>query len=147
MLTALVVVVALSPCLAVLGLLAFVEWRERVRDQVLIRQAALTFAIHRELGAVASPVVTKGLTGSWRIGMAVPLGRPEAVATLLAIVDRELAAVRGATREDYQVVLTKQGDSARWRAVAGDRSPRHAEVAATAHRLAMLEKGLLDGRQ
>jgi hypothetical protein len=147
MLTALVITLALSPCLAVLGLLALASRRERVHDQVLGRQAILTDAIHRELGAIVSPVVTKGITGPWRIRMAVPLAQPAAVATLLAIVSRELAATPVATREDYQLVLTKQPEAARTRAVALHRSPARADIVATARWLAPLERGLINGRQ
>jgi hypothetical protein len=111
MLTALVVVIALSPCLIVLRLLALATWRARVRDQVLTRQAALTYAIHRELGAVAAPFVTKGLVGPWRVRMAFPLGRPAAVAAVLAIVNRELESMKVATRADYQILLTQRPDA------------------------------------
>jgi hypothetical protein len=150
----LVIVVALSPCLAVLGLLAVASWRERLHDRVLTRQAALTYAIHRELGAVVAPIVAKGLTGPWRVHMAVPLAHPATVATLLAIVTRELAATSVGTREDYQLVLTKQPDAVRARSAAprprsaaAGRSPLAPDVAATAHSLALLGKGLTNGRQ
>jgi hypothetical protein len=147
MLTASVIVVlALSPCIIVLALLVLATWRERVRDQVLARQATLTYAIHRELGGVASPIVTKGLAAPWRIRMAVPLGRPASVAAVLAIVNRELESSGVAQRERYQIVLTREPARARPRpsAAAGyaaaGRSVGSPDIAATAQFRALLEK-------
>jgi hypothetical protein len=147
MLTALVVVVAISPCLAVLVLLALATWRARVRDQVLTRQAALTYAIHRELGAVAAPFVTKGLLGPWRVRLAIPLGCPAVVASLLAIMNRELETMPVDTRGDYQIVLTQRSDSVRPHDAVAGRSPTGRDVAAAAQFLPSLERGFTNGRQ
>ncbi len=82
------IAVAMVPFLAVIGLLRLADRIARRREHVLGRQIALTDAIHRELGAVAAPVVRRRLDGRWRITMAVPLDQPGVTAALVRIVEQ-----------------------------------------------------------
>jgi predicted component of type VI protein secretion system len=86
MLTALAAVaVALTPFAAVVALLALSARWQRRRQEEAARQVAVTEAIHRELGAVAAPVVVKRAWGPWRVVIPVPLDRPTLVARILAV--------------------------------------------------------------
>lgn len=80
-----VVVAALAPFAAVAGLL----WLARVignkRDAGIARQIVLTDAIHRELGAVAAPVVRRGWTRGWTVWVRLPLQREETVGVITRI--------------------------------------------------------------
>lgn len=98
------VVIALTPFLAVAGLLLLSTYRERRAQQVLARQLAVTEAIHRELGAVAAPVVRKPAWGPWQLRLALPLDRPALAARILAIAHAVLA---GGERRPWplQIVL------------------------------------------
>ncbi|MCL6640545.1 MAG: hypothetical protein K6T92_04140 [Candidatus Rokubacteria bacterium] len=104
MLTALVAVaVALAPFVAVVALLALSARWQRRRQEEAAHQVAVTEAIHRELGAVAAPVVIKRAWGPWRVLIPVPLDRPALVARILAAAHQALppAAV--------QIVLVARG--------------------------------------
>ncbi len=102
MLTALVAVaVGLTPFFAVAALLGLSSRWERRWQERVARQIAVTDAIHRELGAVAAPVVVKPVWGPWRVLIPVPGDRP-------ALVARILAAAQGALAGDptaFQIVL------------------------------------------
>ena len=73
------------PLLAVLGMLALAARVQRARDAVSARQVAVTDAIHRELGAVAAPVVRKRAWGPWQVQIAVDFERPALVNAVLAV--------------------------------------------------------------
>jgi hypothetical protein len=94
---------ALIPVAAVIVLLRVTAAIARRRDTRVARQIALTDAIHRELGAVAAPVVTRRLGGGWLVRMAVPLDRPGTTATLVRIAERHFAADAGTGR--FRIVL------------------------------------------
>jgi hypothetical protein len=83
--------IAATPLLAIAGLLRLAEWVQRRRTARYARQIELTDAIHRELGAVAAPVVKRQRGGGWLVRMMVPLDRPAMVAAILGITDRTLA--------------------------------------------------------
>jgi hypothetical protein len=90
---------------------------ERRRARVIARQVRLTDAIHREFGAVVSPVVEKSVFGPWQARFAVPLQEPAVVGRLVAIAEDVLADERtagGAPR----VVLTSRAETERTRVVA-----------------------------
>ena len=106
MTTVLALVAAIAPFAVVVGLLSLASRRERVQQQAVAHQAAITSAIHGELGAVVAPVVTPGRRGSWRIAIGVPLGHPGLVAAVLAIVDRRLVSRAGDSRARFEIVLT-----------------------------------------
>jgi hypothetical protein len=83
--------IALTPFLVVIALLRLAESVSVRREARLARQIALTNAIHRELGAVAAPVVSRGPGGGWLVSMAVPLDRPGTTAAIVRITERMFA--------------------------------------------------------
>ena len=92
----------------VLGLIGWLWLAERARarrNARHARQIALTDAIHRELGAVAAPLVTRR-RGEWLVSMRVPLDRPTTVAAILSVTEREFAPAGGAGVGPYQIALT-----------------------------------------
>jgi hypothetical protein len=101
-----VAAVTLFPFIVVLALLRLVDRLERRRAEVVARQIELTDAIHRELGAVVAPRVTRRPWGRWRVSIAVPLDRP-------ALVGRVLDVVYGAFRGRFDLVLTPTAPRAR----------------------------------
>ena len=94
---------ALSPVLTALGLLALAEWRDRRRAAAIAWQVRLTDAISAELGGIVTPVVSKPLGARWRVAMHVPIARPALVSRVLAITDETLRELRVAR---YELVLT-----------------------------------------
>jgi hypothetical protein len=92
MMIALGVGATLAPFAAIAALVMVVELVQRAQRRVLALQVQLTDAIHRELGAVASPVVSKRPLGIWRVDLGVPVGQPVPISRLVAITQRELAA-------------------------------------------------------
>jgi hypothetical protein len=107
-----VLVVTLSPIVAVVALLELATWWERRRRVAVARQITLTDAIAGELGAVVAPVVTKPLWGPWQIRIAVPLACPATVGTIIAIAHRVLAFAERMSPGDYAIVLTPQEETA-----------------------------------
>jgi hypothetical protein len=101
-----IVIVVLVPAAVVLALLTLARRVERGRAEAVTRQIQLTDAIHRELGAVVAPFVTRGRRGRWRVSMAVPLERPELVGAVLGVV-------RGAFSGRFDLVLTPRESAAR----------------------------------
>jgi hypothetical protein len=87
---------ALAAPLILLGLAGRVQ---RAREERVERQIAVTDAIHRELGAVVAPVVTRRGRNAWKVAMAAPLDRPVAVGRILAIAYDVLAAEPSAPSE------------------------------------------------
>ena len=83
--------IALTPFLVVVALLRLADFVSARREARLARQIALTNAIHRELGAVAAPVVSRGPGGGWLVSMAVPLDRPGTTAAIVRITERMFA--------------------------------------------------------
>src|SRR5213078_3402296 len=96
-----VFVVSLLPLAAVLTLLGLAGWVERRRAAAIARQIDLTDAIHRDLGPVVAPWVTRRPGGRWRVRIAVPFDRPAVVEAVLEIVHRVFP-------EDFDLVLTPQ---------------------------------------
>jgi len=76
------IMIALLPFLAVWALLDLSRRIQRRREEWVARQIALTDAIHRELGAVAAPEVTRSLTGTWTVSMRLPLHREGTVGVI-----------------------------------------------------------------
>jgi hypothetical protein len=108
MLTALAAVaVGLAPFAAVLALLALSARWQRRRREGTARQVAITEAIHRELGAVAAPVVVKRPWGPWRVLIPVPFDRPALVARILAVTHRTLPP----SPAPVQIVLVARGEA------------------------------------
>lgn len=80
-----VVVAALLPFAAVVGLLWLARMIREKRDADVARQIILTDAIHRELGAVAAPVVRRSWTRGWTVWVRLPLHREEIVGIITRI--------------------------------------------------------------
>ena len=85
------IAIVLTPFLAVIALLRLADFMSARREASLARQIALTNAIHRELGAVAAPVVSRRSGGGWLVSMAVPLDRPGTTAAIVRITERMFA--------------------------------------------------------
>ena len=83
--------IALTPFLVVIALLRLADFVSARREAIHARQIALTDAIHRELGAVAAPVVSRRPGGGWLVSMAVPLDRPGTTAAIVRITERMFA--------------------------------------------------------
>lgn len=106
MTTVMAIAIASIPLLSLLGLLRLADRRAGRREAARARQIALTDAIHWELGAAAAPTVSRA-GAEWRVHMAVPLDRPETVATLVGITARAF------TGERFRVELSPGGPGAR----------------------------------
>jgi hypothetical protein len=91
------IMIALLPFLAVWALLDLSRRIQRRREQRVARQIALTDAIHRELGAVAAPEVTRSLTGQWTVSMRLP---PERAATVGVLTRLTQDVFRRLDRQD-----------------------------------------------
>lgn len=76
------IMIALLPFLAVWALLDLSRRVQRRREERVARQIALTDAIHRELGAVAAPEVTRSWSGTWTVSMRLPLHREGTVGVI-----------------------------------------------------------------
>jgi len=76
------IMIALLPFLAVWALLDLSRRIQRRREERVARQITLTDAIHRELGAVAAPEVTRSLSGTWTVSMRLPLHREGTVGVI-----------------------------------------------------------------
>jgi hypothetical protein len=100
------VAVGLAPFVVVVALFALSARWQRLRQEEAARQVAVTDAIHRELGAVAAPVVTKRAWGPWRLLIPVSFDRPTLVGRILTVAHRALPA-------PSQIVLVARGDSGR----------------------------------
>lgn len=61
------------PFALLMGLLWLARVIREKREAGVVRQIALTDAIHRELGAAAAPVVTRSWTRGWIVSVRVPL--------------------------------------------------------------------------
>ncbi len=84
------------------GFPPLVAWRRKWREEALARQIALTDRLDAALGPLVSPVVTRRPGGPWQVRVAVPSGRPDAVPTIVNVVDEVFAG----DRRSYRVVLS-----------------------------------------
>ena len=100
-----VLVVVALPMAGLAALLVVIKRTERARETRIARQVALTDAIHRELGAVVAPVVTRRFGRGWRVGIAVPFERPAIIARVVGIVH---AAMLRDGLSKFEIVLTAQ---------------------------------------
>ena len=99
------IAIALSPFLVVIALLRLADFVSARREASVARQIALTNAIHRELGAVAAPVVSRRPGGGWLVSMAVPLDRPGTTAAIVRITERMFAPAGGGA-DPLRILLT-----------------------------------------
>ena len=84
---------------------------QRARDERVGHQIAVTDAIHRELGAIVAPFVTRRGRNAWKVAMTAPLDRPVAVGRILAIAYDALASRTPAAPPEVSFVLTPSRDS------------------------------------
>ncbi len=109
MLTLLGVLAVVSlPVATVVGLLLLTARVERARARRTAWQVAVTNAIHREMGAVVAPTVTKRLGRACQLVLRVPFERPALVGRVLAIARRALVAFAGPAADRVQIVLLPQ---------------------------------------
>lgn len=102
---AMVILVIALPVTGLVTLLLMAGRRECAREARIARQVVVTDAIHRELGAVVAPVMTRRLGRGWRVGIAVPFESPAIVARVVAIVHETMLRDGPAM---FDVVLTAQ---------------------------------------
>lgn len=96
--------IALTPFLVVIALLRLADFVSARREASIARQIALTNAIHRELGAVAAPMVSRRTGGGWLVSVAVPLDRPGTTAAIVRITERMFARDGGV--DPLRILLT-----------------------------------------
>lgn len=102
----LVAVLMLAAPFAALAALMWLTARRRARRRAeILRQIALTDALHARLGALVAPVV-RWRARAWQVTVAVPFERPEVVASVLTAADQVLGLAR------YEVVLSRQTPAA-----------------------------------
>lgn len=112
MLTALAILVVLvSPLVAIIGPLVLVEgWRRR-RDRIVARQIRLTDAIHAELGGRFAPVVEKPAFQPWRVVFPISESRVPEIGRLIDITNRVVGAELR-TPADLHIVFTRPAHAA-----------------------------------
>ncbi len=86
-----VLFVAFIPALAVVALARVGDSIRARREARYERQIAVTDAIHREMGAVAAPVVEKSLWGPERLRIVVDEDRPAQAARIVEVAQRAFA--------------------------------------------------------
>ena len=87
-----VVAITAAPFVLTIALLLLNGHLQERRAARVARQVEVTDAIHRELGAVVAPSLTRGPRGGYRLVLPAPLEHAGVVASTLAIVAR---VVRG----------------------------------------------------
>ncbi len=116
MVTLVGILVFAMPIAALVGLARLTERHRAHRESEILRQIALTDALHARLGALVAPVIhRRGRV--WQVAVAVPFERPGVGATVLETVDDMLGRVR------YEVVLSRQAP-----AVVSPRASRRAAL-------------------
>lgn len=78
------------------------------REAGVIRQIALTDAIHRELGAAAAPEVRRSWTRGWIVSVRLPLYREGTVGTITRITHDLFRRLDGQDPPRLRLVLTPQ---------------------------------------
>ncbi len=111
------IALAMVPFLAIGGLLwlrGHLGRRETVR---VIRQIALTDAIHWELGAAAAPEIRRDWLGGWTVSVAVPLEEERTVGAVVRIAHQLFAKLDPMSEPRFRIVLTpNERRSVRWAA-------------------------------
>jgi hypothetical protein len=77
--------VVMVPAVALWALMRIRAAFEQRRDAAVARQIVLTDAIHRELGAVAAPVVRRGWLSGWTVSLPLPLDHEATVGAIARI--------------------------------------------------------------
>jgi hypothetical protein len=100
--------VMLTPVLTLVLIFVLAGRARRVREGALARQVAVTDAIHRELGAIVAPFVTRVREGGWQALIAVPFERPAVVERVIVIARATLARLDPARADHIRIVLIPQ---------------------------------------
>jgi hypothetical protein len=108
---------AASPMILTVALVAAADRRQQRVQAEIERQIALTDALHARLGALLAPVVRRR-GGVWQVSVALPVERP-AVSAVLAAADEVFG------RAAYELRLRQRTDDAP--AASARRTPRAAE--------------------
>lgn len=95
------VLIFAAPLVALAALAVLAERGRQRRQAEVLRQIALTDALHARLGALVAPVVRRRRR-AWQVAMAVPFERPAVVTAVLATVQEMFGRV------SYEVVLSRQ---------------------------------------
>jgi hypothetical protein len=93
------------PFALVMGLLWLARVIREKREAGVVRQIALTDAIHRELGAAAAPVVTRSWTRGWIVSVRVPLHREDMVGAITRITRDLFSRLDGQDPPRLRLVL------------------------------------------
>ncbi len=101
MATLVAVLILTAPLTALAALVTLIERRHQRRQAEILRQIALTDALHARLGAMVAPVVRRRHR-AWQVAVAVPFERPAIGAAVLAAVQEMFGRV------SYEVVLSRQ---------------------------------------
>jgi hypothetical protein len=112
---------ALMPLAILLGVLWLVERRRGIRMDAIERQIAMTDAIHRELGAIVAPTVTRTPLGGWRVLVPVPFEQPAVISRVLEIARDTVAPVAMLRGRAWEIVLVPQTPPAAREGRAGSR--------------------------
>lgn len=95
------ILVLAGPAAALIALAALVDRRRAQRQAEIMRQIALTDALHARVGAAVAPFV-RWRRPRWEVAVAVPFERPAVVTGVLATVDEMFGSVA------YELVLSRQ---------------------------------------
>jgi hypothetical protein len=106
MLLGTILAVMLLPATTLTLTLLAVDRRQRAHAAQIAQQIAVTDAIHRELGAVVTPFVTRRPGGRWRVAVAVPFDSPAIVERVVAIAHAAMA--RSERARGVEIVLSAQ---------------------------------------
>ncbi len=101
MVTLVGILVFAMPIAALVVLARLTERHRTHRESEILRQIALTDALHARLGALVAPVVHRH-GHVWQVAVAVPFERPSVGAAVLETVHEMFGRVR------YEVVLSRQ---------------------------------------
>jgi hypothetical protein len=95
------ILVFATPIAALVALAQLTERHRTDREGEILRQIALTDALHARLGALVAPVVRRR-GRVWQAAVAVPFERPSVGATVLETAHEVFGGAR------YEVVLSRQ---------------------------------------
>jgi hypothetical protein len=101
---------AIAPFAVIAALLVLSARVQDARARAAARQIALTDAVHREMGAVVAPTVTRPLVGPWQVEIPVPFRRADVVSRVLGIVHDTLGEIDQRAAKDVRIVLTPQAE-------------------------------------
>jgi hypothetical protein len=114
--------VVMVPAVALWALMRVRTAFERRRDAGVARQIALTEAIHRELGAVAAPVVRHGWLSGWTVSVPLPLDHEATVGAIARITTNLFRRLDAQDPPRLRMVLVPREPYAKTQATTNVRS-------------------------